>query len=60
MKLLIIGSTGRTRRHLLQLALEKGYVANAIVRDAKKVKLTSDRLKLFEEEWLTVAFYLHP
>ena len=48
MHLLILGGTGRTGKHLLQQALQRGHEVNALVRDKNKVSLTDNPLTLFE------------
>ncbi len=48
MKLLLLGATGRTGKHILKQALDRGHQVNAIVRDVSKVKTKHDRLQLFQ------------
>jgi putative NADH-flavin reductase len=43
---LLLGATGRTGRHVLSYALDKGFLVKALVRDPEKVPVTSDRLEL--------------
>ena len=38
-KILILGSTGRTGKLLLQEALKQGYTVNVLVRDSSKIEL---------------------
>jgi uncharacterized protein YbjT (DUF2867 family) len=47
-KLLILGSTGRTGKYLLKEALLRGFEVNILVRDTKKVTVTSEKLNVFE------------
>jgi uncharacterized protein YbjT (DUF2867 family) len=47
-KILLLGATGRTGKELLQLALDKGFQVNALVRDAKKIPLEHEGLRVFE------------
>jgi uncharacterized protein YbjT (DUF2867 family) len=47
-KLLILGSTGRTGKYLLEEALERGFEVNILVRDVKKIIITSKKLRIFE------------
>jgi uncharacterized protein YbjT (DUF2867 family) len=47
-KLLILGSTGRTGKYLLEEALERDFEVNVLVRDTQKVKITSEKLTIFE------------
>ena len=47
-KILILGATGRTGKELLQQALDRGYQANVLVRDCKKITLEHERLRVFE------------
>ncbi len=47
-KILILGATGRTGKHLLTIALARGYEVNVLVRDAQKIAIKSDKLKVFE------------
>jgi nucleoside-diphosphate-sugar epimerase len=48
MKILLLGATGRTGRHLLQQSLEHGHVVHALVRDKSKIKITHENLIVFE------------
>jgi len=48
MRILILGSTGRTGKHLLELALQRGHIVHALVRDKKKIMLNDPNLMLFE------------
>ena len=48
MKILILGATGRTGRHLLRQALERGHRVVALVRNTKKVDTSHDRLELVQ------------
>ena len=41
-KILILGATGRTGKHALVVALQKGYLLNVLVRDASKIKPASN------------------
>jgi putative NADH-flavin reductase len=47
-KILILGSTGRTGKYLLAEALVKGFAVNVLVRDAKKITISSEKLRVFE------------
>jgi putative NADH-flavin reductase len=47
-KLLVLGSTGRTGKFLLEEALARGFKVNILVRDAKKIMVTSEKLYIFE------------
>ena len=47
-KLLILGATGRTGKHLLAEALQRGHSVNVLVRDAKKISVQSNQLTIFE------------
>jgi putative NADH-flavin reductase len=47
-KLLILGSTGRTGRYLLEEALTRGFEVNILVRDTQKITITSEKLRVFE------------
>ena len=42
--ILVFGATGRTGRHFLALAIEKGHRVKALVRDANKLTLKDNRL----------------
>ena len=48
MKILLLGATGRTGRHLLQQALDRGHTVHALVRDRGRVKITSENLTVYE------------
>jgi putative NADH-flavin reductase len=43
---LVLGATGGTGRHVVAQALEHGHVVTAFVRDASKLPLASDRLRV--------------
>jgi putative NADH-flavin reductase len=47
-KLLILGSTGRTGRYLLEEALARNFEVNILVRDIQKVNIESEKLTIFE------------
>lgn len=47
MKLLLLGATGRTGRHVLTEALQRGHEVHALVRDPSKVSVKSIGLVLF-------------
>lgn len=48
MKILILGSTGRTGKYLLTESLSRGFMVNILVRDANKVNVESEGLTIFE------------
>ncbi len=48
MKILLIGATGRTGKHILQECLDRGHQVNAIVRNKTKVNTKNESLALFE------------
>jgi putative NADH-flavin reductase len=48
MRILILGSTGRTGKHLLQQALHRGHIVTILIRDKKKVPLIHPNLTVFE------------
>jgi len=48
MKIFLLGATGRTGKHVVNEVIQKGYELNCLVRDAKKIKVSNDRLKIFE------------
>jgi putative NADH-flavin reductase len=48
MRLLILGATGRTGKHLLTEALKRGHNVNILVRDASKVSTQSPNLTVLE------------
>lgn len=45
-KVLIIGATGRTGKHAIQFALDKGYQVVALVRNPAKIKVSSNALTI--------------
>jgi putative NADH-flavin reductase len=47
-KLLILGSTGRTGKYLLEEALARDFEVNILVRDVQKIKIQSEKLRIFE------------
>ncbi len=48
MKILLLGSTGRTGRHLLTQALQAGHEVNVLVRNRAAVGSQSGKLTVFE------------
>ena len=48
MKILLLGATGRTGKYVVDEALKKGHDLNCLVRDPKKIKSGTDKLKLFK------------
>jgi putative NADH-flavin reductase len=48
MHILILGSTGRTGKHLLEQALQRGHTVNVLVRDKSKINNNDDHLTVFE------------
>ncbi|MEJ0057280.1 MAG: NAD(P)H-binding protein [Bacteroidota bacterium] len=55
MRILLLGATGRTGRHVLEQALKDGYSINAIVREESKVKVSSPHLRCFQGDVLDYA-----
>jgi putative NADH-flavin reductase len=47
MKFLLLGATGRTGKHVLSEALQRGHAVNALVRNAEKLP-ASAKLQIFE------------
>jgi putative NADH-flavin reductase len=47
-KLLILGSTGRTGKYLLEEALARGFDVNVLVRNVQKITITTEKLRIFE------------
>ena len=47
-KILLLGSTGRTGKYLLEELLRRNYQVNILVRDIQKIKIQSDLLTVFE------------
>jgi putative NADH-flavin reductase len=48
MRILILGSTGRTGEHLLEQALQHSHIVNALVRDKNKITINNPHLTVFE------------
>lgn len=48
MRILILGATGRTGKHLLEEALKRGHGVHILVRDVSKIKLSDPKLLIFE------------
>jgi uncharacterized protein YbjT (DUF2867 family) len=48
MKILLLGATGRTGKWILEEAIARGHVVNALVRTPSKVRLTNGQLHSFE------------
>mgnify|MGYP000574933134 CR=1 FL=1 len=47
MKILVLGATGRTGKHITEYALTKGYQVNCLVRTPDKIAAASN-LKVFK------------
>jgi putative NADH-flavin reductase len=48
MRILILGATGRTGKHLLLEALKNGHTVHVLVRDKSKIHNHSEELTIFE------------
>ena len=48
MKILLLGSTGRTGKHVLEQAIERGHLVHIIVRDRNKVHLSHPNIQVTE------------
>ena len=48
MKILVLGSTGRTGQHLTSEALNRDHFVHALVRDPGKLQISSDRLVIYQ------------
>lgn len=48
MRILILGATGRTGKHILEQALHKGHIIHVLVRDKSKLHLAHNQLHIFE------------
>ncbi|MFD0862587.1 NAD(P)-dependent oxidoreductase [Sungkyunkwania multivorans] len=48
MKILILGATGRTGKLILEEALYQGYEVHCLVREPKKIKENSKKLRVFQ------------
>lgn len=59
MKIAIFGASGRTGKHVVLQALEKGYLVNAFVRDPSKLQLTDPNLEFFVGDVLKSNTYGH-
>ncbi len=46
--ILVLGATGRTGRHVVSQALAAGHNVTALVRDARHMPVTSDRLQVVQ------------
>jgi putative NADH-flavin reductase len=47
MKILLLGATGRTGKHILSEALVRGFEVHILVRDTSKIRVQSRRLTIF-------------
>lgn len=54
-KITVFGATGRTGRHLVEQALEKGHEVTALARDSSKVPTQHERLKIVRGDVLDAA-----
>ena len=48
MHIIILGATGRTGKHLLEQALQRGHTVNVLVRDKNKITGNDHRVTVFE------------
>lgn len=48
MRILILGATGRTGKHILEQSLHKGHIVHVLVRDKSKLNLSHNQLHIFE------------
>jgi putative NADH-flavin reductase len=48
MRILILGATGRTGRHLLEQALQRGHIINVLVRNKNKIIINGHRVTVYE------------
>jgi putative NADH-flavin reductase len=48
MKVLLLGSTGRTGKLILQQLLQRGFIVHVVVRDRNKVKPIAQSLTIFQ------------
>ena len=48
MKILVLGATGRTGRHIVEEALKQGYDLNVLVRDKNKISYGSKSIKVYQ------------
>lgn len=46
--ILLLGSTGRTGKEVLDIALSRGYLVHALVRDREKISFKNQNLKIFQ------------
>jgi uncharacterized protein YbjT (DUF2867 family) len=46
--ILLLGATGRTGRHILDIALERGFTVRVLVRNAEKIGVQNPNLSIFE------------
>jgi len=55
MKVLLLGATGRTGKMVLQIAVEKGYELNCLVRNSKKICKKYKKINIFEGSPKTIS-----
>jgi uncharacterized protein YbjT (DUF2867 family) len=48
MRILILGATGRTGKHLVSEALKNGHIVHVLVRDKSKIHHNAEQLTIFE------------
>ena len=59
MKFLLLGATGRTGKHILDLALHRGHVVQALVRKKSKLNISHPSLVLTEGDPLDKASLIY-
>jgi putative NADH-flavin reductase len=53
MRVLVLGATGETGQHVVADALQKGHFVTALVRDARRIAVVSDRLRVVQGDVVT-------
>ncbi len=48
MRILLLGASGRTGKHILETALQQGHIVHALVRNEQKIRLAHPNFLLFE------------
>ena len=58
MNIIVFGATGRSGKHVVQQALDKGYFATAVARDPSKLNITHAHLKIIQGDVLQLQSFI--
>ncbi|HEY1869924.1 MAG TPA: SDR family oxidoreductase [Chitinophagaceae bacterium] len=59
MNLIVFGATGRSGKHVVRQALDKGYFVTAVARDPSKLDITHAHLKIIQGDVLQLRSFIN-